>query len=251
MPTLLGSLGVAQWIALMLTAALIGINKAGLEGASIIAIPIMAGAFGARESSAIIMGIMIVSDWAALRKYHAHADLKILLRTLPAAIAGIAIGTLAGKNMPEGTFKSVVGILIMISAALMFVQELRGNRFTLPERWYIAVPLGLLTGFSSMVGNAGGPLFGLFLLSSGLLKNNLIGTTTWFFAIINGIRLPLNIFIWHTFTLSTLELVLLAAPLALVSVFAGARLVQKIPEKPYRYFRLAAIVVGGIYLLAG
>ncbi|MCE5255246.1 MAG: sulfite exporter TauE/SafE family protein [Spirochaetaceae bacterium] len=247
----LGSLGIGQWAALMITAILVGFTKAGLEGASIIAIPIMAGAFGARQSSAIIMGIMVVSDLAALWKYHSHVNLKILLRTLPPAIMGIALGTIVGKKMPEGTFKVVVGILIMVSAVLMLIQESRRGGFVLPERWYIAVPLGMLAGFSSMVGNAGGPIFGLFMLSSGLLKNSLIGTTTWFFAIINGIRLPLNIFVWHTFTLSTLKLVLAAAPLALISVLAGARLVQKIPEKPYRYFRLAAVAVGGIYLLLG
>ena len=200
----LASLTAGQWVALALNAVLVGLTKAGLEGASILAIPIMAQAFGARSSSAIMLGIMIVTDWAALWNYHAQADYKILVRTLPAAIAGIALGTLIGKDLSEATFKLVIGIIILVSTAIMFVQELKGG---------------------------------------------LLGTTTWFFATTNAIRLPLTVFVWRNFTLETLGLVMVQAPPALAAVFFGVRLVRRIPEKPYRYFRLAAAAAGGAYLL--
>lgn len=245
----LASLTAAQWVALALNAVLVGLTKAGLEGASILAIPIMAQAFGARSSSAIMLGIMIVTDWAALWNYHAQVDYKILVRTLPAAIVGIALGTLIGKDLSEATFKLVIGIIILVSTAIMFVQELKGGGISLPKRWYVAAPLGLLTGFSSTLGNAGGPVFGLYLLSCGLLKGGLLGTTTLFFATTNVIRLPLTIFVWRSFTIETLGLVMVQAPLALAAVFFGVRLVRRIPEKPYRYFRLAAAGAGGAYLL--
>jgi len=112
-----------------------GSPRRAWEGASILAIPIMAQAFGARSSSAIMLGIMIVTDWAALWNYHAQADYKILVRTLPAAIAGIALGTLIGKDLSEATFKLVIGIIILVSTAIMFVQELKGGGLRLPRRW--------------------------------------------------------------------------------------------------------------------
>lgn len=242
-------LSLMQWVALALTAILVGSGRAGLDGGPLLAIPLMAGFFGARASSSIMLGIMLTADVAALFKYKSQGSLPHLLRTLPYAAAGIILGGIVGGKMPEQAFRGLVAGLILLSAAVMFAQELRHEAFALPERWYIAAPLGLLTGFASMVGNAGGPILGLFLLSSGLLKSKLIGTTIWFFFFMNVMKLPFHIFAWHTLSGSTLLAAAFIAPLTVAAVLGSARLVQMIPEKPYRYFRLATVAAGGLYLL--
>jgi hypothetical protein len=246
---LLTDLTLLQWLTIALAAVLVGSARAGLDGGPLIAIPLMAGVFGARLSSSIMLGIMLTADIAALFKYRSLGSFRHLGRTLPYALAGILLGVVVGGRLSEEMFRTVVSVLILLSAALMLAQELKGGGFTLPERWYFAAPLGLLSGFSSMVGNAGGPIMSLFLLSSGLLKIRLIGTMVWFFFIINMMKLPFHIFSWHTISAPTLLIDLVVAPLAAASVFGSARLVQLIPEKPYRFFRLATVALGGAYLL--
>jgi uncharacterized protein len=238
-----------QWLAIALAAALIGLARAGLDGGPLLAVPLLAGLFGPRLASSIMLGIMLTGDLAALWKFRSHGSITHLARTLPYAVAGIFLGVVVGNRMPEDGFKAIVGILILASAVIMFGQDLRGGRFTLPERWYFAAPLGLLSGFASMLGNAGGPIMGLFLLSSGLGKTRLIGTMIWFFFIINMVKLPFHVLVWHTLTLSTLLVDLFVAPVVIAAVLGGAGLVKLIPEKPYRSFRLAIAAIGGAYLL--
>lgn len=247
--TLITDLTLLHWITIGIAAILVGSARAGLDGGPLLAIPLMAGVFGARLSSSIMLGIMLTADLAALIKYRSFGSPAHLLRTLPYAVAGIILGALIGNRMSEETFRTVVSILILASAAMMLIQELRRGGFTLPERWFIAAPLGLLSGFASMVGNAGGPIMSLFLLSSGLKKDRLIGTMIWFFFIINTVKLPFHIFVWHTLSSSTLLIDLIVAPIAVAAVFGSARLVKMIPEKPYRFFRLATVAIGGAYLL--
>jgi len=52
----------------------------------------------------------------------------------------------------------------------------------------------VLSGFASMIGNAAGPIFAIYLLALGFTKNNFIGANSWFFFMINLIKLPLQIF---------------------------------------------------------
>jgi len=115
--------------------------------------------------------------------------------------------------------------------------------------WRVSAPLGLLAGFASMVGNAAGSIMGLFLLSSGLDKGNIIGTSVWFFFLLNLVKLPFHLFLWHTVSLPTLGVDLLMVPLAIASTYLGIHLVRHIPEKPYRVFLVCASAAGGLYLL--
>jgi hypothetical protein len=242
-------LSIMHWAVLSFAAVLAGLARAGLDGGTLLAIPLLAAMLGARNSSSIMLGILLTADLGAIWKYRTLASPGHLLRTLPAALIGIIIGALVGHVIPEQAFRMAMSAFILTSAVLLASREARGASFILPERWYIAAPLGLLAGFSSMVGNAGGPMMSLFLLSSGLLKNRLIGTMVWFFFITNVFKLPLHVFMWRTFSLSTLLLALVTAPLSIGAAFGGARLVRLIPERPYRMFRIAVSAIGGVYLL--
>lgn len=44
---------------------------------------------------------------------------------------------------------------------------------------------GMASGFATMIGNAAGPIFSLYLLAKGAKKNNYMGTFAWFFLIVN------------------------------------------------------------------
>lgn len=245
----IASLSPAEWATLFSAAILIGLTKAGLDGGSLIAVPLMALVFGARPSSGLLLGILMAGDVIAVASYRAQCDLGHLGRTLPWALAGVAIGAAAGGHISEHTFRVLIATGVLSSAVIMAVKQARKSEWVLPRTWWAAAPLGLLAGFASMVGNAAGPVMGLYLLSSGLAKKNIIGTSVTFFFLINIVKLPFHVFLWKTVSPSTLLADAVAAPFAVGATLLGVRIVRIIPEKAYRYFLIAASGAGGIYLL--
>ena len=64
--------------------------------------------------------------------------------------------------------------------------------------------MGLLSGFTSMIGNLAGSFADIYFLAMRLPKNEFIGTAAWLFFIINVFKLPFHIFIWKIVTFETL-----------------------------------------------
>ena len=88
------SYGLSPWswgIALV-CALCIGMSKTGISGISILVIPLMAALFGGRPSTGIILPMLLMADMFAVTYYHRHAEWKYIIRLLPWALAGIALG---------------------------------------------------------------------------------------------------------------------------------------------------------------
>lgn len=245
----LATLDPGRWAALTAAGLLIGIAKAGLDGGSLIAVPLLALTFGARLSSGLLLGIMLAADLVAVYSYRREVQPQHLIRLLPWAVGGTLLGAIVGGAISEQVFRMILSSGIILCCGLMAVRELRGGDWVLPNRWWSSAPLGLLAGFTSMVGNAAGPVMGLYLVSSGLKKTGIIGTSVYFFFLINLCKLPFHVFFWKTVTPGTLLADAIVAPLAVGATFLGVRLVRLIPERPYRIILISVSSVAGFYLL--
>lgn len=246
---LITSFSLVQWVTFAIAAVLIGLTKAGLDGGALIAVPLMAAAFGGRYSTGLLLGVLMTADLPAVWNYRHDPSFPHLKRTLPWAVIGIVIGAIVGGLIPDKAFRIIMGSLIIASALILAYREITGQRPMVDADWRVSMPLGMLAGFASMVGNAAGSIMGLYLLSSGLVKGNIIGTSVWFFFILNLIKLPFHLFVWHTVSGATLMADLLLVPITIFSTYFGIRLVRHIPEKPYRIFLICAAAGGGLYLL--
>jgi uncharacterized membrane protein YfcA len=109
--------------------------------------------------------------------------------------------------------------------------------------------LGLLGGFATMIGNAAGPVMALYLLSMRLPKNQFIGTSAWFFLIVNLSKVPLHIALWKTITWPSFLFDLLMIPVIAVGAFLGIWLVRMLPEKAYRVFVIVSTLLAAVLLL--
>jgi uncharacterized membrane protein YfcA len=118
----------------------------------------------------------------------------------------------------------------------------------IPDNWWFAAILGLTGGFTTMIGNAAGPVMSLYLLTMHLPKNKFIGTAAWFFLIINVSKVPFHIFSWETITPQTVVVDLLGFPAILLGFFIGIKIVKIIPEKFYRYFIIASTIIAAFSL---
>lgn len=241
---------VIQWILMLCCAMLIGMSKVGVPGVSLIAIPVLAFIFGGRASTGILLPVLMMADWFGVGYYHRHAQWKYLLKMLPWAFAGIALALWVGQIVNDNWFKNIMAVLVFICIGLMLWEERRKDDTSIfPDKWWFAAAMGILTGFATMIGNVSGPIFAIYLLAMRLQKNKFIGTSAWFFLIINLTKFPLHIFIWKTINLSTLKLDLILLPGIFAGAVLGIWLVKKIPDKTYRSFVIAVTALSAFLLL--
>lgn len=245
MGSILQNLTPEEWFWMSLAGFLIGLAKAGLKGMGMLIVPIMASVFGGKPSAGLVLPILLMADIFAVLAYNKHADWTIVLKLIPPAIAGVVVALVVGLYVSDETFSLLISAIIIGSLILMVIQE----KFGLPDRMVFhglfARFFGLLGGFTTMIGNAAGPVMSVYLLSSKLPKKEFIGTGAWFFMVINWVKLPLHIFFWKTITIQSLSLNFIIIPTIALGAFIGFRIIKIIPEKAYRFF-----VIGITFLIA-
>lgn len=236
------------WGLFVLCGILIGMAKTGLSGAGLMIVPIMAGIFGGKLSVGIVLPMLIFADVFAVSYYHRHANWRYILLALPWAVVGVVTATIFGNSLDDEAFKVFIAVVILFGIGLMLFQDFYLSTKKIPDNWYFASVLGLAGGFTTMIGNAAGPVMSLYLLSMHLPKNIFIGTAAWFFLIINVIKVPFHIFSWGTITHQTLMVDLFGVPAILLGVYVGIKVVRLFPEKVYRYFILFSTVLSALFL---
>jgi hypothetical protein len=241
-------LSVVGWLLFMLCGLLLGMAKTGLSGAGLIVVPLMAGIFGGRESVGIVLPMLIVADVFAVNYYNRHANWQYVFKLIPWALAGIIAGLLFGKAINDKAFKETIAILVIAGIVLMIWQDLKRNHIRIPDKLWFAALLGIAGGFTSMVGNAAGPIFTLYLLSMRLPKNSFIGTGAWFYFIMNLMKMPFHIFVWGTVHWQSLALNMVSVPAILTGAWTGVVIVKLIPERGYRIFIIVSTIIASLFL---
>jgi uncharacterized membrane protein YfcA len=212
----------------------IGMSKTGINGVNSVMIPVMALIFGGKESTGILLPLLCFADFLAVVYYRRNAEWKYIFKLLPWALAGFGIALLVDRLVPAKGFKILIGICIFASLAAMFWNDRRGKDAVIPSSWWFSAIFGIIGGFSTMIGNAAGPIMTVFLLSMRLPKTSFVGTAAWFFLIVNYLKIPLQILVWHNISLNSLRFDLLVIPSILLGAFLGILLVKKVSDVFYR-----------------
>ena len=223
-----------EWCAVIVCGLCIGVAKTGINGLGTLVVPVLAIIFGAKPSTGILLPMLCCADLFAVTYYRRSAEWKYIIRLLPWAIAGFAFALLTDQWIPDKGFKTLIGICILAGLVVMLWNEYRGKDATVPSAWWFTALFGVMGGFSTMIGNAAGPIMSVFLLSVRLPKNSFVGTAAWFFMIINFLKLPLQYFVWHNISGETLLFDLAMLPAIAVGAWLGIIFVKKVSEKNYR-----------------
>ncbi|MGW3626894.1 sulfite exporter TauE/SafE family protein [Streptomyces sp. NPDC000880] len=242
-----------EFVALAVAAVLVGFSKTAVSGANTVSLAIFAAVLPARESTGVLLPVLIVGDVLAVLTYRRHAHWPTLLRMFPAVAAGVVVGTLfmlwAGD---EAVRTSIGAILLLMAGATLWrrrpgadeaLASQEGRRGRLKARSY-----GVLGGFTTMVANAGGPVLSLYLISAGFKKLGFLGTAAWFFLIVNTSKVPFSVglgLIDRRSLLLDAVLALFVLPGALI----GRACVDRIDQVLFERLVIAATVLGGLQLL--
>ncbi len=242
-------LELIQWVFLIISGVLVGMSKVGVPGVSLIVIPALAFVFGGKPSTGILLPMLLMADVFGVTYYHRHAAWRYLLKMLPWAVAGLFLALKVGNLVNEIWFKNIIAILVFLSLGLM----VRKKQHLLPSfysnSWWYAPIMGILGGFATMMGNVAGPVFAIYLLAKDLPKSRFIGTTAWFFIIVNSIKFPLQWFVWNNISVESLTMNLFTLPSIGIGAFTGIWMVKKIPEQSYRTFVIVVTALSAFLLL--
>ena len=238
-----------QWAILALSALFIGMSKTGVQGITLLAVPYMAMAFGAKESTGIILPMLCLADIIAVAYYKRIADWKVVAKLLPTAIFGFFVAIFVDKLIPTNEFRQLMGWTLVLALAVMIWSEVFGKENKWMKKWWYAAIFGLLGGFTTMIGNAAGPVMSVYLLSMRKEKMEYIGINAWFFLVVNFLKIPLQIFVWENISVSTISLNLLMLPFIVLGAWLGIRIVKLFPEKAFRKFIQIVTILSVIMML--
>lgn len=232
----------------VIAAFLIGFSKAGVKGISAIAVTLLALGYGAKESTGIMLPLLITGDIAAVLYYQKKCDWSLLIKLIPYVAIGVVIGAWVGSDLPEDSFKMVMASIIIISVILMLAYEkstvnLSGRSTTL------GIILGLLAGITTMIGNLAGAFSNLYFLSMRMSKEAFIGTAAWLFFLINLFKVPFHIFFWDTMNRHSLYIDLWLIPFIALGFLVGIKVVSYFTDAAYRYFIIMMTFIGAIVML--
>ena len=243
------TLTAVQWLVLVLSALCIGMSKTGVQGMMLLIVPFMAMAFGAKESTGVILPMLCMADITAVAYYKRIADWKIVLKLLPTAILGFFVAIAVDSLVPATAFKKLMGATLALALVVMFWNEFGGKENKWMNKWWYSAIFGLLGGFTTMIGNAAGPVIAVYLLSMRKDKMSYVGINAWFFLVVNLLKVPIQAFVWHNITWQSFSLNAMMLPVILIGAFIGIRIVKWFPEKAFHRFVQAVTVLAVILML--
>lgn len=242
-------LPLTHWILAVVAAAALGIGKAGLAGLGLVHVVIFALLFDARDSTGIVLPMLLIGDVCAVTAFHQHAQWKYVRRMLPPAAAGVVIGALLMREIGDARFEPVIGWIIVALALLQLARMQWPQRFgAVPHTRWFAWAAGLLAGVTTMLANAAGPIFAIYCLAVSLPKFEMVGTSAWFFFLINAFKVPfsagLGLIDRHTLLLNAV-----LAPAIVAGVVGGRWIVYRLPQRTFELLLLAFAAIAALRLI--
>ena len=140
-----------------------------------------------------------------------------------------------------------MAVIIILSVVIMIVLEFR-KKVAIPDNKLFAATMGLISGFTTMLGNLAGAFSNIYFLAMHMPKNNFIGTAAWVFLVINLFKLPFQVIYWKNITGLTLQTDLLLLPALVLGFWAGVKIVSKIKDESYRQVVIALTLAGAIVI---
>ena len=239
-----------QWGLAALAAFGVGLSKAGLAGISLFHVVVFAFLFGARESTGVVLPLLVAGDLFAVVALRQHVRWEYVRRMLPPAALGVIVAALFMNGISERAYKPLIGWIVLSLAILQVIRMQRPD-------WLGAVPhsvtavwlIGLVTGASTMLANAAGPVMALYCLAIGLPKFELVGTLAWFFFIINVFKVPFSAAL-GLIRSDTLLLNAMLIPAVILGVVGGRWILHRLPQRVFDWMMLAFAAIAAIRLIA-
>ena len=219
-----------------------GIAKSGLGGSiALISIPLMTVVMPINQALAIILPILILSDFTAVYKFRKEFDLGTLKLLVPFAAVGIFVGSVTFSYFSEDMLKFIVGLMGFLFSAHYFL--LKKNKFIPNKKSFFKGSIcSVIAGFTSFSVHAGGTPTSIYLLPLRMKKEIYIGTRVIFFTFVNLIKFPFYIGL-SMITLESFKQSMMLFPLSVVGILIGYQILKYVEENLFYNIIYALILI--------
>jgi uncharacterized membrane protein YfcA len=244
------------WALLGIAALAVGLAKTAIPGGGILPVALFATALPARTSTAALLLLLIVGDAFALIAYRRHANWPTLLRLAPAVVVGLLAGFAFLALGNDDIVRRAIGVILLAMIAVTLWRRSRQGRADAAPAVHgvvahgvvAASSYGALAGFTTMVANAAGPVMSMYFLAMRTPVQVFLGTSAWFFTIVNLFKLPFlaGIGLFDSQVLLT-DAVLV--PLVILGAFVGLCLARRMKQQVFDRIVIGLTIIGAVYLL--
>nr|WP_300146643.1 sulfite exporter TauE/SafE family protein [Propionicimonas sp.] len=231
----MGSLPAWGWVVLALCALLAGFSTTAISGVAMLVVVLAAMVLPAKDSTGVALLIFLVGGAVAAWTYRRSVDWRLIGRLVVPVLVGIGLGALFLSWVDGLVLKRTIGVMLLALLAL----GLWPNRLAAHTSG-MGVAYGGLAGFATMVANAGGPPMNLYLLAAKYDKWRFLGTTAWFFLVVDLTKVPVLIALGIVRP-DTALLAVVLAPLALLGAWLGRVTIAHLEQRTFE--RLVAVFV--------
>lgn len=231
---------------------LYGASKTAMPSAGVLAGPVLAAVLTPTIASAFVVPLLVVGDLFALARYRQHVQWRLILRLLPGLAVGFALAAAAFAYLETSVLARLLGVLILTSVTL---EILRQRAVARSPDGQVARPsvatsafFGTLAGMTTMGANAGGAAMTLYLLSMRVPMLAFMGTSAWFFFILNVIKIPIVVGLGFL-TADSLLVDLAYLPVLVIGALVGSWVFDRMNQDAFNRTALVLSGVAGVWLL--
>lgn len=225
-----------------------GISKSGFGGIALLAVPLMALVMSPIEAAAITLPLLLMMDIMGVYAWRGQANWDHLKVLLPGAAVGVAVGGLTAHLVSPDDVKLFVGIIAVLFCLYQLVPKPTGDGKPHRPRLFSGSIAGAFAGYTSYIAHAGSPPYHMYIIPKGLNKATFAATGTWFFTVVNGMKLPAY-YLAGQLSADILWQALVLAPLVPFGVYAGLWLNKRIDHQLFYRFIFISVFLIGVKLI--
>jgi uncharacterized membrane protein YfcA len=238
-------------VSLALIGFLIGISKTAISGLGMMSAALLATILPAKESTGIMLILLITGDFFAIGLYKKHVEWKFLQKLIVPVIAGVLCGAYFLSHSTDTSLKKTIGwIVIALVIFYPVTQRIQSREFDIAKRFpqSLRIGLGSMAGFMSMVANSGGPPMSIYLLLRRNSVMNFLGNNAWFFFMINVFKVPFTLGL-GLLNFNSLYYLIPSIPMVAFGALIGRRIAAKMNIALFQKFILISSGLAGLNLV--
>jgi len=248
---------IVFWIFVGLAIIVQGISKSGFAGGvGVLTIPLMMLVMPVDRVVACLLPLLILLDLNAIYHHRHNKVWKRISEVYIPACFGILIGSAVwwwvgreGVEIYAVSIKRFVGVIAILFACYVFSKERAmawATRF--PTGPGTAWGVGLVSGFTSTIAHAAGPVVSFYMFAQGMGKSLFVGTTAWTFTLINLTKLPFYVAIGLV-TPEILAFDMFLIWLIPIGSYLGKWLHDRVSEKSFNRVIMVLVFLAGFQLI--
>ena len=234
---------------LIVAALLTGLAKTAIPGLASIAAALYALVLPAKESTGMMLVLLLAGDLLAIWTYRHDADFKLLRRLVVSVLTGVVAGAIFIRFVSQAQMRKSIGIILLLLVMLTIWQR-RRKLTNIPANKPMRAIAGALAGFTTMVANAGGPVTSMYFLACKFSVKTFLGTTAWFFFLVNLSKLPFTISL-GLIQPQHLQIAAFLVPIVLFGALAGRALARRLTLAVFEPLVIITTIISTLPLPAG